>query len=329
MTNMKAVLCKSFGPTATLVVEDVAAPVPGPGQVVIDVKAAGANFPDALMVQGKYQLKPPVPFSPGCEAAGIVRIAGEGVKHVKPGDAVVALMPWGAFAEEALVDAGNVMPLPPGADMAAAAALLFAHGTSLHALKDRAQLKAGETLLVLGASGGVGLAAVELGNLMGAHVIAAASTDAKLAVCREHGAESVVNYATESLKDRVRELTQGRGADVVYDPVGGDYSETALRSIARNGRYLVIGFANGEIPRIPLNLPLLKECAIVGVFWGQFMQKEPKANAANLRQLFAWLASGELRPHIFARYPLSGVPEALDALLNRAVSGKIVILPEA
>jgi NADPH2:quinone reductase len=326
---MKAVICKALGPIGSLVVEDLPALVPGAGQVVIDVKAAGANFPDALMVQGKYQLKPPLPFSPGCEAAGVVKAAGDGVKHLKPGDAVVALMPWGAFAEEALVDAGNVIPLPPGVDMAAAAALLFAHGTSIHALQDRANLKAGETLLVLGASGGVGLAAVELGKLMGAHVIAAASTDAKLAVCREHGAESVINYETENLKDRVRELTDGRGADVIYDPVGGNYSETALRSIARNGRYLVIGFANGEIPRIPLNLPLLKECAIVGVFWGEFMKKEPKANAANIRQLFAWLASGELRPHIHARYPLSRVPEALGALLDRQVSGKVVILPEA
>jgi NADPH2:quinone reductase len=326
---MKAVVCKALGPIGTLVVEDLPELVPGPGQVVIDVKAAGANFPDALVVQGKYQLKPPLPFSPGCEAAGVVKAVGEGVKHLQPGDAVVALMPWGAFAEEALVDAANVMPLPLGVEMEAAAALLFAHGTSLHALQDRAQLKAGETLLVLGASGGVGLAAVELGKLMGAHVIAAASSDAKLAVCRERGAESVINYSTENLKDRVRELTGGRGADVIYDPVGGSYSETALRAIARNGRYLVIGFANGEIPRIPLNLPLLKECAIVGVFWGEFMKKEPKANAANLRQLFARLASGELQPHIFARYPLSRVPEALEALLDRKVSGKIVILPEA
>jgi NADPH2:quinone reductase len=326
---MKAVICRQFGPTGTLLVEEVPSPVPGPGQVVIDIKAAGANFPDALIVQGKYQLKPPLPFSPGFEAAGVAKLAGEGVRHVKAGDAVVALMPWGAFAEEALVDAANVMPLPAGVDMAAAAALVFAHGTSLHALKDCAHLKAGETLLVLGASGGVGLAAVELGKLLGARVIAAASTDAKLAVCREYGAESTINYATESLKDRVRELTQGRGADVIYDPVGGDYSETALRTIARKGRFLVIGFANGEIPRIPLNLPLLKECAIVGVFWGEFMKREPEANAANLRQLFAWFAAGELKPHIHARYPLSRVREALDALQRREVSGKVVILPEA
>jgi NADPH2:quinone reductase len=297
--------------------------------VVIGVRAAGANFPDALMVQGKYQLKPPLPFTPGCEAAGVVLSAGEGVQHLKPGDMVVALMPWGAFAEEALVDAANAMPVPAGTDLESVSALLFAHGTSLHALKDRAQLKAGETLLVLGASGGVGLAAVELGHLLGAHVIAAASSDARLAICRERGAEGVINYATENLKDRVRELTAGRGADVIYDPVGGDYSETALRAIARNGRYLVVGFANGEIPRIPLNLALLKECAIVGVFWGQFMQKEPRANAANLRQLFAWLASGEVRPRIFARYPLARVPEALEALSGRLVSGKIVILPGA
>jgi len=326
---MKAIVCRQFGPTADLLVEELPSPVPGPQQVVIDIKAAGANFPDALIVQGKYQLKPPLPFSPGFEAAGVVKLAGEGVRHVKAGDAVVALMPWGAFAEEALVDAASVMPLPAGVDMAAAAALVFAHGTSLHALKDCARLQAGETLLVLGASGGVGLAAVELGKLLGARVIAAASSEAKLAVCREYGAEGTIDYAKENLKDRVRELTGGRGADVVFDPVGGEYSETALRAIARKGRFLVIGFANGEIPRIPLNLPLLKECAIVGVFWGEFMKREPEANAANMKQLFAWFASGRLRPHIFARYPLARAREALEALQRREVSGKVVILPEA
>jgi len=317
-----------MGPDA-LVVEEIASPKPGPKQVFIDVKAAGVNFPDALIVQGKYQVKPELPFTPGGELAGIVRAVGQEVKHIKPGDAVVALSMHGAFAEEVIADADRVVALPAGADLEIAACFLLAYGTSYHALKDRAELRAGETLLVLGAAGGVGLAAVELGKLMGARVIAAASSGEKLAICRAHGADEMIDYAREDLKERAKELTQGRGVDVVYDPVGGAYSEAALRSTAWKGRHLVIGFAAGEIPKIALNLALLKGSSIVGVFWGEFTRREPALNAANIRQLLAWLESGALKPLISARYPLAKGGEALQAVLARKVTGKVVILPEA
>jgi len=324
---MKALLCKEFGPIERLVLEEVPSPVAGKRQVVIKVAAAGVNFPDVLIVQGKYQFKPAFPFSPGGEFAGIVKEVGEGVTHVKPGDAVIGLATHGGYAEEALVDAAAVIPLPPGADLVTAAALMVAHGTALHALKDRAQIKAGETLLVLGAAGGVGLAAVEIGRLLGAKVIAAASTDDKLDVCRSRGADMVINYSRENLKERVRALTEGRGADVVYDPVGGPYSEPALRSTAWNGRFLVIGFAAGDIPQIPLNLPLLKGYSIVGVFWGEFVRREPARNGENVRQLLGWVAAGRLAPLVSARYPLSAAVDALGALLRREVTGKVVVLP--
>jgi NADPH2:quinone reductase len=324
---MKAVLCKEFGPVERLVLEDVPSPVAGKGQVVIRVAAAGVNFPDTLLVQGKYQLRPAFPFSPGGEVAGTIKEVGEGVVHVRPGDAVIGLAAHGGFAEEALVDAAAVIPLPAGIDPAVAAALMVAHGTALHALKDRAALKAGETLLVLGAAGGVGLAAVEIGKLQGAKVIAAASTDDKLEVCRSRGADMVINYAREDLKERVRALTEGRGADVVYDPVGGKYSEPALRSMAWKGRFLVIGFAAGEIPQVALNLPLLKGYSIVGVFWGEFVRREPARNRENILQLLDWVAAGKLAPLVSARYPLSGAVDALNALLQRQVTGKIVLLP--
>ena len=324
---MKAVLCKAYGPVESLVVDDVPAPRAGPKQVVVSVRAAGVNFPDALMVQGKYQLKPELPFSPGGELAGVVREVGEGITHVKPGDEVAALTMHGAFAEEVVVAADRVVPLPKGTNLEIAACLMLAHGTSYHALKDRARLQPGETLLVLGASGGVGLAAVELGKIMGARVIAAASSEEKLAVCREYGADATINYSTEDLKERAKELTQGRGVDVIYDPVGGAYSEPALRTMAWGGRFLVIGFANGEIPKIPLNLTLLKGCSIVGVFWGEFTRREPKLNTANIRQLVEWLQDGTIKPRISARYPLARTAQALRDVLDRKVTGKVVILP--
>ena len=324
---MKAVLCKAFGPVERLVVEDVPSPVAGKGQVVIRVAAAGVNFPDALLVQGKYQLRPAFPFSPGGEVAGTIKEVGEGVVHVRPGDAVIGLAAHGGFAEETLVDAAAVIPLPAGIDPGVAAALMVAYGTTLHALRDRAALRAGETLLVLGAAGGVGLAAVEIGKLLGAKVIAAASSDDKLEVCRSRGADSVINYAREDLKERVRALTDGRGADVVYDPVGGKYSEPALRSTAWKGRFLVIGFAAGEIPQVALNLPLLKGYSIVGVFWGDFVRREPARNRENIVQLLEWVAAGKLAPLVSARYPLSGAVDALNALLRREVTGKIVLEP--
>jgi len=325
---MKALLCRELGSLDSLTVADVPEPKAGPGQVVIDVKAAGVNFPDVLMVQGKYQFKPPLPFAPGCELAGIVKQTGEGVTHVKPGDSALAVVMHGAFAQEALADADSVVQVPAGTNLEAAASFMFAHGTSYHALKDRAQLAKGETLLVLGAAGGVGLAAVELGKLMGARVIAAASTDEKLAVCRECGADATLNYSTEDLRWRLKELTEGRGADVIYDPVGGAYSEPALRSIAWRGRFLVVGFAGGEIPKIPLNLALLKGCSIVGVFWGDFMRKEPAANRINVRELVGLLAQGKVKPRISGRYGLSRGADALRAIRDRTVTGKVVILPE-
>jgi NADPH2:quinone reductase len=324
---MKAVRCHAFGPVGHLALEDVPPPVPGRGQVVVSVKAAGVNFPDTLIVQGQYQIKPELPFTPGAEFAGIVKAVGEDVATVKPGDSVLGVGVTGGFAEEALIDAANLVRLPAGADFAVAAALTMAYGTSLHALQDRARLAPGETLLVLGAGGGVGLAAVEIGKLSGATVIAAASTDAKLDICRSRGADAVINYDREDLKERVRALTDGRGADVVYDPVGGSYTAPATRSVAWNGRYLVVGFAAGEIPHVPLNLPLLKGYSIVGVYWGEFVRREPAANAANMKRLMDWVATGKLAPLISARYPLSQAVDALFAMMRREVAGKVVIVP--
>src|SRR6478672_11964618 len=272
---VKAVLCKQFGPPESLVMEELPSPKAGPGEVVVTVKAASVNFPDFLIIQNKYQFKPPLPFSPGSELAGVVKEVGAGVTNVKAGDKVIAFTTYGAFAEEVKTEAGRLLPLPEGMDFASGAAFLLTYGTSDHALRDRGQLKAGETLLVLGAAGGVGLAAVEIGKAVGAAVIACASTDDKLAVCREHGADATINYATEDLRERVRQLTGDRGVDVVLDPVGGPFSEPALRSMAWRGRFVVVGFAAGDIPRIPLNLTLLKGCSIVGAFLGAWMRREP------------------------------------------------------
>ncbi len=322
---MKAVLCKKLGPPEDLVVEQVPSLVPGPGQVVVAVKAAGVNFPDTLIIQGRYQFKPEPPFSPGGEAAGVVKVVGEGVTGWKPGDRVIAASTWGAFAEEMLCDADRLIRLPEGIEFVNAAAYILTYGTSYHALKDRAQLKGGETLLVLGASGGVGLAAVQIGKLMGARVIAAASSDAKLAVCRANGADETINYGTEDLRARVKAITAGKGVDVVYDPVGGPYSEPALRDMAWKGRFLVVGFAAGDIPKVPLNLALLKGCSIVGVFWGAFTKAEPEANRRNNDELMELLAQGRLKPHIHATYPLERAVEALGEVANKRVSGKVVL----
>lgn len=325
---MKALLCKSFGLPESLVLEDIPSPVPGKKQVLIDVKACGVNFPDTLIIQGLYQFKPDRPFSPGSDVAGVVKAIGEDVKNVKVGDEVVAMVGWGGFAEEVLADAKVVFPKPPGMSMVNAASFMMAYGTSYYALKDRGHVKEGDTLLVLGAAGGVGLTAVELGKVMGARVIAAASTDEKLALCKEYGADEVINYSTENLKERIKELTDGKGADVIYDPVGGDYTNAALRATAWEGRYLVIGFAAGNIPKIPLNLPLLKGCQIVGVFWGSFAQKEPNANLANTMELMQWFFSGKLKPHIHGTYPLESGAEAIRALMDRKVKGKVVVTME-
>jgi NADPH2:quinone reductase len=324
---MKAVLCREFGPIDRLAVDDVPSPSAGVGQVVIKVAAAGVNFPDALLVQGKYQLKPPLPFSPGGEFAGTVQAVGAEVTHVAPGDTVVGIAPYGGYAEEVRVDARSAIRLPAGASPESAAVLMIAHGTALHALEDRGALAPGETLLVLGAAGGVGLAAVEIGKLLGARVIACASTPEKLAVCRARGADELIDYTREDLRERLRELTGGRGVDVVYDAVGGPHSEPALRSTGWRGRFLVIGFAAGAIPQLPLNLPLLKGSSIVGVFWGEFVRREPTRNRENVLRLLDWLAAGRLAPHIGARYPLSGAADALTALVERRVTGKVVLIP--
>ncbi|MEZ4847257.1 MAG: NADPH:quinone oxidoreductase family protein [Bacteroidia bacterium] len=324
---MKAVLCKSYGPPESLVVEDIPSQSPGKGQILLEVKACGVNFPDTLIIEGKYQFKPEMPFSPGGEIAGIIKEVGEGVKQYKPGQKVFAMTGWGGFAEEVIVDAKTCFPIPDGMDFITASSFSMTYGTSMHALVDRAKIKEGETLLVLGAAGGVGLAAVEIGVQLGAKVIAAASTQEKLDFCREYGASETINYTKEDLKSRIKELTDGKGVDVVYDPVGGSYSEAALRGIAWKGRYLVVGFATGEIPQIPLNLPLLKGCQIVGVFWGNFAQRNPQKNMMNFMQLIQWFRDWKMNPHIHPTYGLEDAAKALHDILDRKVKGKVVLVP--
>ena len=322
---MRAVLCTEHGLPESLTIAEVPDPAAGPGQVVIRVGAAGVNFPDTLIIQNLYQFKPALPFSPGGEVAGTVGAVGDGVDHLAVGDRVIAFPGWGGFAEQVVVEARTVIPIPESMPTDVAAAFVMTYGTSYHALKDRADPQTGETLLVLGAAGGVGLAAVELGKAMGLRVIAAASSDEKLAVCREHGADDVINYSTEDLKTRTKELTGGAGADIVYDPVGGNYTEAALRATAWQGRLLVGGFASGPIPKIPLNLTLLKGCDIRGVFWGSFAARDPEANARNLRDLVAMFEAGTITPYISARYPLEETGAALRSVMDRKATGKIVI----
>src|SRR6476661_8320257 len=300
---MKAVVCKQYGPPESLVYEELPSPKPGAGEVVISVKAASVNFPDVLIIQNKYQFKPPLPFSPGSELAGVVKEVGSGVTAFRPGDRVMAFTTYGAFAEEAKTEAARLLPLPEKMDFVTGAAFVLTYGTSDHALRDRAALKEGETLLVLGAAGGVGLAAIEIAKALGARVIACASSDEKLAVCRQHGADATINYAAEDLRERIKALTDGRGPDVVYDPVGGVYTEAAFRSIAWRGRLLVVGFAAGDIPKLPLNLALLKGCSIVGVFWGDFARREPQHFVDEIRLLGQWYAEGRLKPHVSSTFP--------------------------
>jgi NADPH2:quinone reductase len=327
---MRAVICKEFGPPSALVVEDVPEPEAGRGQVVIDVHACAVNFPDVLIIQDKYQFKPGLPFSPGGEVSGVVRALGPDVEaRVKVGDRVIASTGWNGMTEQVAVGAGALIPVPDNVELIAASGLLTTYGTTHYALKDRAKLEPGETLLVLGAAGGVGLAAVELGRAMGARVIAAASSEEKLALCRERGADATINYATEDLKTRTKELTDGHGVDVVYDPVGGEYSEQALRAIAWEGRFLVIGFAAGDIPRIPLNLALLKSCDIVGVFWGAFTMREPDKNRANIAELLQMWADGRISLYVSERFPLERGAEAIAHLADRKAKGKVVVVTPA
>jgi NADPH2:quinone reductase len=328
---MKAIVCETWGPPSSLQLRDLPSPVPGPAQVLVRTRVAAVNFPDALMVAGKYQFKPELPFSPGGELSGEIIAVGSEVKRLAVGNKVVGITLFGAYAQEAVVDASNILPLPDeigDEDLELAGSFVLTYGTSLHALKDRAQAQAGETLLVLGAGGGVGLAAVEIGKLLGMRVIAAASSAEKLAAARERGADESIDYANEDFRERIKALTGGRGVDVVYDPVGGDLAEPALRSVGWRGRYLVVGFAAGDIPKIPANLLLLKGSSLVGVFWGEFVRREPALNAENMGLLFSWLRERKIHPLISRRYPLSQASDALDALLARKAIGKLVVLPQ-
>lgn len=322
---MKAVLCKEFGPASSLVLEETTDPVAKANEVVLDIHAAGVNFPDTLIIEGKYQIKPPFPFSPGGEAAGVIASVGDKVSHLKPGDRVMGLTGYGSFAEKIAVDASRILPIPKNMDFVTAAGFSMTYGTSMHALKQRANLQPGETLLVLGASGGVGLAAVEIGKAMGARVIAAASSAEKLEVARAAGADELINYTEVSLKDAVKELTKGQGADVIYDPVGGDLFDQAVRSINWKGRLLVVGFASGRIPEFPVNLALLKGSSIVGVFWGAFAAREPQTNRENFEELFAWFSEGKLKPLVSEKFRLDQYEDALNILTSRKAVGKVVV----
>ena len=323
---MRALLCKEHGMADKLeLVDDWPEPQAGKGEIVIDIKAAGLNFPDVLIIQGKYQFQPEMPFIPGGECAGDVIAVGEGVERYKVGDKVIAMTGHGCFCEQIAVNQLAVMPMPEGLDYKQAAGVAVTYFTTYHALKQRAQLQEGETLLVLGAAGGVGSTAVELGKLMGAKVIAAASSEEKLALCRELGADETINYSEEDLKARVKELTGGKGVDVVYDPVGGDYSEPALRGMAWTGRYLVIGFASGPIPEIPLNLTLLKGCSIVGVFWGRFTGEEPAVHLQNIKELWSLFAEGKLKPAINDVFPLEAYEQAYEVMTERRARGKVIL----
>jgi NADPH2:quinone reductase len=325
---MKAVLCKAWGPPESLVIEECEPLVAEPGKVVVSVEAAGVNFPDTLIIQNKYQHKPSLPFSPGSEVAGVVKALGAGIEGWKVGERVIAQTTYGGFAEEVLAEPEQLIAMPDGMDFASAATLGLAYGTSYYGLIERGRLRQGETLLVLGASGGVGIAAIEIGKILGAKVIACASSESKLAVCRAHGADETIDYATEDMRARVKAITAGKGVDVVYDPVGGAYTEPALRDMAWGGRLLVVGFATGDIPKIALNLPLIKGCSIVGVWWGAFAKRAWAQHQANVAQLGRWFAEGKIRPHICATYPLERAGDALNALARREVTGKVVLSTE-
>jgi NADPH2:quinone reductase len=324
---MRAVRVHELTGPSALRVDDVPDPKVGPGQVLVEVRACGVNFPDVLLSRGLYQFKPSLPFSPGGECAGVVREVGAGVTTIAPGDRVAATIVNGAYVEQICLPEAAVFKLPDAVGFEVGAATLLTYATTYHALVDRAAVVPGDKLLVLGAAGGVGAAACEIGALLGARVIAAASSDDKLAFCREHGATDVINYATEDLKDRLKALTSGNGADVVYDPIGGPLAEVALRGTAWKGRYLVVGFASGEIPKIPLNLVLLKGCQIVGVFWGSFAARDPARNRAHAAQIFEWVAQGKLRPAVDAVLPFDRAGEALERLEQRKVKGKLVLVP--
>ena len=323
---MKAIVCTRYGPAQSLEWLDIEAPRPAPDEVLIATRAIGVNFPDTLIIEGRYQFKPTPPFSPGAELCGTIIEVGAQVRGLRVGDRVAATLAWGAYAEQVVAKASQLIRVPERVDDAQAAVLTLAHGTSFHALHDRANLSAGETMLVLGAAGGVGLAAIELGRLMGAVVIAAAGSDERLEICQARGAQHLIKYETEDLRARLREITGERGVDVVYDAVGGRHSEPAFRSLGWNGRHLVVGFAAGDIPRLALNLPLLKGASLVGVFWGDFVRRDPATHAANMNQLMGWLATGRLSPLISHRYALADAAHALLEMKARRIAGKAVLL---
>jgi NADPH2:quinone reductase len=323
---MRAVLCESWGGPESLVVKEVPTPALKPGEVLLRIRAAGVNFPDVLIIQKKYQIQPALPFSPGAEISGEVAALGEGVTSVAVGDRVAALCTTGGFADEIVLNAAACVKIPDSLSFEVAAGFMLAYGTSWHAIRDRAALLPTETMLVLGAAGGVGLSAVEIGKAIGARVVAAASTDEKCAICREHGANEVINYTTEELRAGIKR-TCGAGPDVIYDPVGGKYSEAAFRSIGWRGRHLVIGFAAGDIPALPLNLALLKGASLVGVFWGDFVRREPANNMKGISEMLGWMQEGKIKPLISKTYSLDEAPQALLDMAARKVTGKIVITP--
>lgn len=322
---MRAVMCKEFGGLENLGVEDVATPVPGPGEVCIDIAAAGVNFADTLLVAGKYQVKPDLPFSPGLEIAGVVATIGDGVKGLAVGDRVAAMLDYGGFAEAAVAPAFRVFPIPDTMDFVTAAAFPVAYGTSHVGLRRRANLAKGETLLVHGAAGGVGLTAVEIGKVLGATVIATARGTDKLAVAQDHGADHCIDYGSEDIRDRVLEITGGRGADVIFDPVGGDVFDASRRCVAWEGRILVIGFASGRIPELPVNHALVKNYAVVGFYWGAYLKHDPAVIRDSFAELFDWYAAGRLRPHVSHRLPLAEAAHALDLIRTRKSTGKVVL----
>jgi NADPH2:quinone reductase len=324
---MRAVLCRTFGPPETLVLENVPDPTPGPGEALVDIAYVGLNFFDTLIIENKYQTKPPLPFSPGGEFSGTISALGLAVTDFKVGDKVAGSSGFGAAREKIAIPIEQLVKVPDGLALEKAAGLLITYGTSLHALKQRARLQRGETLAVLGASGGVGIAAVEIGHLMGARVIACASSPDKIAFAREHGADEGIDYSAEDLRAAFKRVSGGKGIDVIYDPVGGDYSEIGVRSMAWKGRFLVVGFAAGTIPKIPLNLALLKGCDIVGVFWGAFTKAEPQASRENNAEILAWARDGKLDAHIHAILPLEKAAEALGLLTRREAKGKVLLKP--
>lgn len=323
---MHAWLCSEPTGVESLTWTQLPTPQPRPGEVLVEIRAASLNFPDLLMVQNKYQIKPALPFVPGAEWSGVVRAVGEGVTHLHAGQNVASLSGTGGFATHVAASAAQCLPLPDGFDPVDAAAFIMTYATSHHALVDRAQLRAGETVLVLGAAGGVGTAAIQIAKAMGARVIAAASSEEKCNLCLKIGADAVIDYSQEDLREAAKSLTQGKGPDVIYDPVGGSLSEPAFRSIAWRGRYLVIGFAAGPIPALPLNLPLLKGASIVGVFWGEFAKREPQANTAMMAQLAQWYAQGSIKPVIDRTMPMSQLPAAFSRMGSRSVLGKLVLV---